>query len=154
MAFIAVFTETAKRISLAVAIMTTFIVGATATANADVGTFLKSLEGEWRGAGFYRFEGRETDERISCRVSNSYDPAAGRLSLTGTCAAAQLKNSMQGYLTKDGDNVTGALLGMLDGARLTKSSSLGLIPSANAEVAANNTIAQAIACLVTRLRET
>lgn len=114
------FTDVTTRASLAIA-MASFEIALPASANADAGSFLKSLEGEWRGSGFYRFEGRQTDERVSCRVTNSYDTAAHRLNLSGVCAAAQLKNSIQGYLTENGDKVSGALLGTLDGSRMTKS---------------------------------
>jgi hypothetical protein len=121
MAFIEFFIDVTRRASLAIAVMTSFAISLPASANADPGSFLKSLEGEWRGSGLYRFEGRQTDERISCRVTNTYDAAAQRLDLSGDCATAQIKNSVKGYLKEDGDEVSGALLGTLDGSRMTKS---------------------------------
>lgn len=121
MAFNVLFPYLTRRASLAIAIMASFAFAVPVSANADPGSFLKSLEGEWRGSGLYRFEGRRTDERIRCRVTNTYDAATQRLSLTGSCATAQLKNSVEGYLTEDGGKVSGALLGTLDGSRMTKS---------------------------------
>ena len=122
MKFIKAVTGSAMRAGLGLAIVVAAAATIPASALADAGSFLKSLEGKWSGNGYYRFEGRETDERISCRVLNEYDEAEGRLSLTGSCASAQIKNSMEGYLATDGDKVSGVLLGMLDGSRLTKSS--------------------------------
>jgi hypothetical protein len=121
MAFNELFPDVTRRASLAIAIMASFVIAVVGPANADAGSFLKSLAGEWRGSGLYRFEGRQTDERISCRVTNTYNAAAQRLELNGKCATAQIKNSIQGYLTEDGGNVSGALMGTLDGSRMTKS---------------------------------
>ena len=101
--------------------MASFLIASSAVANADPASFLKSLEGNWSGDGLYRFEGRRTDERVSCRVTNTYDESAQRLNLAGSCATAQLKNSIQGYLSGEGGKVSGALLGTLDGSRMTKS---------------------------------
>lgn len=121
MALLDSFAHGTRRACVAIAIMASFVIGVPASAHADAGAFLRSLEGEWRGDGFYRFEGRQTDERISCRLTNAYDAAAERLNLNGACAIAQVKNSVQGYLEEDGNNVSGALLGTLDGSRMTKS---------------------------------
>ncbi|MGI9399649.1 MAG: hypothetical protein ACR2O0_00210 [Rhizobiaceae bacterium] len=110
-----------KRTILATTILALSVISVPSLAIADAGSFLKSLEGEWRGRGLYRFEGRNTDERLNCRVTNTYNEAAERLSLKGDCATAQFKNSIQGQLAKDGNNVSGAMMGTLDGSRMTKS---------------------------------
>lgn len=93
----------------------------TATAQADAGAFLKSLEGGWRGSGVAKLPGRETEERISCRVTNDYDSNANELSINGSCATTQFKGSVSGKLNYTGNDVTGALMGSFDGSRMTKS---------------------------------
>lgn len=90
-------------------------------AQADAGTFLKSLEGGWRGSGVARIPGRETEERISCRVTNAYSDSSNELSINGSCATTQFKSSVQGKLSHSGNDVTGALMGSFDGSRMTKS---------------------------------
>jgi hypothetical protein len=121
MAFSTTFTDAMRRPTLAAAILASFATGLPAPSIAGAESFLKSLEGDWRGTGFYRFEGRQTDERLICRVTNTYDATNQRLDVNGDCATAQLKNSVQGYLKEDGDKVSGALMGTLDGSRMTKS---------------------------------
>lgn len=121
MALINFFTNISKRACLAIAVMASVAIGVPASAIADSGSFLKSLEGKWRGSGLYRFEGRKDNERLSCRVINTYDASAHQLSLSGDCATAQFKNSIRGKIKEDGNRVTGAMMGTLDGSRMTKS---------------------------------
>jgi hypothetical protein len=90
-------------------------------AMADAGSFLKSLSGSWRGGGVARFPGRESEERISCRITNAYDAAASELSVRGDCATTQMKSAVQGKLNHSGNEVTGALIGSFEGSRMTKS---------------------------------
>ncbi|MGI9399915.1 MAG: hypothetical protein ACR2O0_01560 [Rhizobiaceae bacterium] len=111
-------TRLAKLAGLVIAGLLAFGPGA---ALADAGQFLKSLEGGWRGSGVAKLPGRETEERISCRVNNAYSNSSNELSVNGTCATTQFKSSVQGKLNHDGNDVTGALMGSFDGARMTKS---------------------------------
>lgn len=90
-------------------------------AMADAGSFLKSLAGSWRGSGVARFPGQKSEERISCRVTNAYDAAASELSVRGNCATTQVKSTVQGKLSHSGNEVTGALIGSFEGAKMTKS---------------------------------
>ena len=96
-------------------------VGSPNVARADAGAFLKSLEGGWRGSGVAKLPGRESEERISCRVTNDYDGNANELSINGTCATTQAKSTVNGKLNFSGNEVTGALMGSFDGSRMTKS---------------------------------
>ena len=121
MSFIKIFTAIIRRICLPVAVIASFLIAMPAFAVADAGSFLKSLEGEWRGSGLYRFEGRKDHERLNCRVTNIYDNSVQQLSMKGDCATAQFKNSIQGLIKKNGNNITGAMMGTLDGSRMTKS---------------------------------
>lgn len=121
MAFIHSFAKTTTHPLIAVAIMASSAVGISVPTHADAGPFLQSLEGEWSGDGFYRFEGRQEDERVRCQVSNSYDAAERRLDVNGVCGTAQLKNPIRGSLVQDGNKVSGAMMGALDGSRMTKS---------------------------------
>jgi hypothetical protein len=121
MAIIEAFTDAVRRPGLAAAVLASVALGMPASSIAGASSFLKSLEGNWRGTGFYRFEGRQTDEKLICRVTNTYNATNQRLDVTGDCATAQLKSSLSGYLMEDGDKISGALMGTLDGSRLTKS---------------------------------
>ena len=103
------------------ALLAVFLAASPNSAQADAGTFLKSLEGGWRGSGVARIPGRDTEERISCRLTNAYSNSSNELSINGTCATTQFKSSVQGKLNHSGNDVTGALMGSFDGSRMTKS---------------------------------
>jgi hypothetical protein len=91
-------------------------------AKADAGAFLRGMEGSYRGSGTAKIPGRDKLENVSCRVSNSYDGNTNILAITGNCATTQAKNVVRGELKHDGNNVTGSLIGAVDGLSLTKSS--------------------------------
>ncbi len=93
----------------------------TGSAVADAGSFLRSIAGDWRGRGEASIPGRESAEKISCRVSNTYDEARSELVVTGQCATTQAKNAVNGRIQHNGNSVSGAFLSAFDGATVTKS---------------------------------
>lgn len=105
----------------AVALIAIVLAFSPKSAQADAGNFLKSLEGGWRGSGAAKLPGRDTEERVSCRVTNTYNDSSSELSINGTCATTQFKSAVQGKLNHTGNDVTGALMGSFDGAKMTKS---------------------------------
>lgn len=90
-------------------------------AMADAGSFLRSIAGDWRGRGTAKIPGRETEERISCKVQNQYDDSGSALVVRGNCATTQSKSSVSGKLEHSGNRVSGSLIGAFAGATITKS---------------------------------
>lgn len=86
---------------------------------ADGASFLKELEGSWRGRGSAWLPGRKAPERVTCQVTNRYD--GGSLVVDGECASTQGKTKVSGKLTSSGNSVSGALLNAFEGATITKS---------------------------------
>lgn len=93
------------------------------TARADAaGDFLRNLEGTWRGRGSATIPGRDTPERITCQITNTYEPASGDLIVAGECASTQGKTPVQGKLSHQGNAVSGSIISSLRGATVTTSS--------------------------------
>jgi hypothetical protein len=90
-------------------------------AMADAGSFLRSIEGSWRGRGTAKIPGRRDVERVICQVENAFLAADSALEINGNCATTQSKSSVSGRITFSGDSVSGSLIGNLDGATITKS---------------------------------
>ena len=91
-------------------------------ASADTaGDFLKKLEGSYSGRGTAKILGSE-DERIACKITNTYDAAATRLSLTGECASTKGKNPVSGSVTASGGALTGTFVAPSSNMKVTRSS--------------------------------
>jgi len=83
--------------------------------------FLKSLEGNFRGKGTVKFYGRDSAERVICKLSNHYDGAAGALVVAGDCASTQAKSPVDGRISANGDKVSGMFISSVGGTTITKS---------------------------------
>lgn len=83
--------------------------------------FLKSLTGNYAGRGVASVFGTEND-KIACKIANSYDDGAKRLSLTGECASAQGKGAVNGGVSVKGDRLSGTFVTPRKNLKLTKSS--------------------------------
>ncbi|MCG6856471.1 MAG: hypothetical protein LJE67_00220 [Salaquimonas sp.] len=80
-----------------------------ALAADSAGQFLEKLAGEFRGRGTASLPGRDTPEKVSCKISNSYDAATKALVVKGNCASTQAKTTVSGKMVYDGDKVSGSL---------------------------------------------
>jgi hypothetical protein len=97
--------------------------------------FLKGLEGSWRGRGAATLPGRQAEERISCRLTITWQAAASSLKVVGECASTQAKVPVNGRLTLNGKNVSGSLINAFEGATVTKS--VGTTSETGLEVSSN-----------------
>ena len=93
-----------------------------AAAHADTGSeFLKSLEGSYSGRGVARILGEE-QSKVSCRISNSFDASASKLSMNGECAGTQGKSSVRGGVTAKDGGLSGTFVSPGSSMKVTRSS--------------------------------
>ena len=107
----------ALALATALALTTAGFPGA-AFAAGPAESFLKRLEGSWRGSGSALIPGRRDPERISCRVTNKLEGDA--LEVEGECASTQGKTPVSGRLTATGNTVGGTLINAFKGATMTR----------------------------------
>ena len=97
-------------------------IGVLANDNAPE-AFLQALEGEFRGRGEARIAVSRSEERISCRLDNSFDSSRQALDVVGTCATTQGKADVNGKLVLQDGEVVGSFLSPFRDSEITQSDS-------------------------------
>ena len=111
----------ARRLLFILALAALMPVGA---AHADAISFLKGLEGNWRGGGTLRGGRGNRATRVRCTMRNNFAANLRRLTLGGRCASAQGTRPVRGALTasRNGRRVSGSAFRSVPGARVVSTS--------------------------------
>jgi len=88
---------------------------------ADAATFLKGLDGSYRGRGKAFFMDGKKAVNVSCRIANEVSADGSSLKVTGVCATTQGKANVNGELQVKGKKITGAFFSPSANMKLTKS---------------------------------
>jgi len=112
-----------KSIISAIALSLLSIPGANAE-DKSAKSFLEALAGEFRGRGEVLVGPAKNQERVSCRLLNSFDQSALSLKISGKCATTQGKVSVDGTLKLDNNNtIIGSFLSTSKDTKVTQSTS-------------------------------
>lgn len=85
--------------------------------------FLAELNGKFRGRGEAVLEVTQTQERVSCKVTNAFDSQAQILKVQGVCATTQGKANVEGKLSVVNGKVVGSFLSPFKNSEITQETS-------------------------------
>ena len=86
--------------------------------------FLGSLSGVFQGKGEALISVTQETVRIQCKLDNSFDKAAEKLSISGICATTQGKRKIDGTLSVVEASIKGSFLSPSSDSEITKTSSV------------------------------
>jgi hypothetical protein len=105
-----------------ISFITLYLFGGTAIAGSSL-DFLKAMDGKYRGRGKVTLVTSNKEERVSCRIENSFDNQNQQLVMSGECATTLGKTSVQGTLTFLDGAITGSFIAPFPDSELTDSNS-------------------------------
>ncbi|MFK5979131.1 MAG: hypothetical protein QM488_09620 [Rhizobiaceae bacterium] len=88
---------------------------------ADAASFLKGLDGSFRGRGKASYAKGKKKVNVSCQISNKLSADGNKLEVTGVCATTQGKANVKGQLILAGTKISGAFFSPSANMNLTKS---------------------------------
>lgn len=92
-----------------------------AIAQDDASNFLANMEGEFRGKGTTHVALTKSQERVNCKLKNSFNAESGELQINGRCATAQGHAKVKGALTAANGSIAGSFLSPQIGKSVTRS---------------------------------
>ncbi len=90
-------------------------------AQDDASRFLAKMEGEFRGKGTTHVALTKSEERVNCKLKNSFDQTSGELQISGRCATAQGHAKVKGALMVSNGQIAGSFLSPQIGKSVTDS---------------------------------
>ena len=110
-------------------ILSAFILGAWINTNAMANTasLFSKFSGEFRGSGTSVTGTDGKKRRISCQLTNTYDPkpgnkSSGNLKMRGKCASSKGSSLVKGTLSHIGSKVSGTYISLRSNVKMTSSS--------------------------------
>lgn len=97
-----------------------FATGTSAYA-VDAASFLKGLDGSFRGRGKAIYANGKKSVNVSCQIANSLSSNGNDLKITGVCATTQGKAKVKGKLSLSGSKFSGTFFSPSATMKLTKS---------------------------------
>lgn len=97
-----------------------FATGTSAYAS-DAASFLKGLDGSYRGRGKAIYAKGKKTVNVSCQIANHISDDGNSLKITGVCATTQGKAKVKGQLKLAGSKFSGAFFSPSTTMKLTKS---------------------------------
>lgn len=88
---------------------------------ADAASFLKGLDGSFRGRGKAIYADGRKSVNVSCQIANHLSADGNDLKITGVCATTQGKAKVKGRLKISGQKFSGAFFSPSVNMKLTKS---------------------------------
>lgn len=88
---------------------------------ADAASFLKGLDGSFRGRGKATYAKGKKWVNVSCQIANKLSSDGNKLKITGVCATTQGKAKVKGHLHLSGSKFTGTFFSPSVTLKLTKS---------------------------------
>lgn len=92
-------------------------------AEENAENFLESLNGEFRGRGEAILELSNRQERVSCKLDNTFNSENKVLEIAGVCATTQGKAEVEGKLSMVNGKVVGSFLSPFKNSKITKETS-------------------------------
>lgn len=97
------------------------VVTGTAAHAVDATSFLKGLDGAFRGRGKAIYANGKKTVNVSCQIANQLSSDGNDLKITGVCATTQGKAKVKGRLKLSGSKFSGAFFSPSATMKLTKS---------------------------------